>query len=433
MHDRDKVLYSEAFQRLAQITQVTASESGYVFHNRLSHSLKVAQIGRRLTESLKRVVEGGFINGSAATMIGDLDEDAVEAGCLAHDLGHPPFGHIAEQELQALTRATTHGTRVSPGLPGLFEGNAQSFRIATDLEMTSGSPGFNFTRQTLDALLKYPWPYSARASGGGPSGKWGYYETDGDAFDWVRKFDPVPANARRPRSLEAEIMDWADDLTYAVHDVEDFYCAGLIPLQLLGSAQGNGGTLNRFKNVMTEVQDRQEDKLAFAPDELASTVESIIGYAHTVPVAAFDGSDAQRRQLHRFGSDLITEFLSAFTLENSTDGYVLLRIDDDARKKVEALKALVHAFVIQRPSMAESQHGQRHVIRQLFEHYLGAVEAVNADGRTLPYRYRLRLKRCKSSDDRMRLVVDLVSGLTEEEAYRVHRRLTGRSRMTALV
>src|SRR6478609_9031210 len=112
--DRDRVLYSSSFRRLAEVTQVVAANSGYVFHNRLTHSLQVAQVGRRIAEKLN------LLQPETKEFV---DPDVVEAACLAHDLGHPPFGHIAEQKLNELAGADIDG----------FEGNAQSFRIVTRL------------------------------------------------------------------------------------------------------------------------------------------------------------------------------------------------------------------------------------------------------------------------------------------------------------
>jgi dGTPase len=149
-HDRDRILYSAAFQRLAYVTQVTAPESGHVFHNRLSHSLKVAQVGRRNAERLRALAQAGDLARQAGEMAKSLDPDAVEASCLAHDLGHPPFGHIAEEVLNELAREHV-------GKDGGFEGNAQSFRLVTRLAQRASGGGLNLTRQTLDGLLKYPW------------------------------------------------------------------------------------------------------------------------------------------------------------------------------------------------------------------------------------------------------------------------------------
>src|SRR6266550_9029962 len=117
--DRDRLLYSSGFRRLANVTQVVAADHGYVFHNRLTHALKVAQIGRRLAEKFKFNSDDSAL----ADRLGGLDPDVVEAAGLAHDLGHPPFGHLAEKELDLLV-GEAHGG---------FEGNPQSFRILTRL------------------------------------------------------------------------------------------------------------------------------------------------------------------------------------------------------------------------------------------------------------------------------------------------------------
>jgi dGTPase len=140
--DRDRVLYSSAFRRLAEVTQVVAANSGYIFHNRLTHSLQVAQVGRRLSEKLVQLQnELGMFPPDG------IDPDVVEAACLAHDLGHPPFGHVIEEQLNELGKDV-----------GGFEGNAQSFRIVTKLAFHSPKySGLDLTRATLAALLKYPW------------------------------------------------------------------------------------------------------------------------------------------------------------------------------------------------------------------------------------------------------------------------------------
>ena len=117
--------YASAFARLAEVTQVVSADKGYVFHNRLTHSLKVAQLARRLAEKLKAEQP------NAVRKLGGLDPDVAEAAALAHDLGHPPFGHLAEEALDELCR--------EHGLTDGFEGNAQSFRIVTKLRSLSGT------------------------------------------------------------------------------------------------------------------------------------------------------------------------------------------------------------------------------------------------------------------------------------------------------
>lgn len=200
------MVYCSAFRRLAEVTQVVSASEGYSFHNRLTHTLKVAQIARRLAERLSRRAQDEGL--------GIIDPDVVETAALVHDLGHPPFGHTAEIALDELA--------VQAGERDGFEGNAQSFRIVTKLAIrTPAYPGLNLTRATLNAVLKYPW---LRATKGPHSRKWGVYHAEEAVFDWAR------GAAGESRSIEAELMDWADDIAYSVFDVDDFYRAGLIPL-----------------------------------------------------------------------------------------------------------------------------------------------------------------------------------------------------------
>jgi dGTPase len=210
--DRDRILYSSAFSRLAGITQVASSAPGASFHNRLTHSFKVAQVARRLAERLK-------IEEADVELVEQLDVDAAEAAALGHDLGHPPFGHLAEEVLADVMKDA-----------GGFEGNAQSFRIVCRLAMHDPEHrGLNLMPVTLNGMLKYPWLPGEHPTDPA-STKFGAYWSDRDDFRAAQGASTV-----RPglRTLEAELMDWSDDITYAVHDLEDFYRVGLVPLERL--------------------------------------------------------------------------------------------------------------------------------------------------------------------------------------------------------
>jgi dGTPase len=406
--DYDRLLYSSAFQRLGGITQVTPSETGRPFHTRLTHTLKVAQVARRSAERLKQMKEEDRFEGAAAELVDCLNVDATEAGALAHDIGHPPFGHVSEVVLSE--RASEAGG---------FEGNAQSFRVVTRLAMRSGHPGLDLTRHTLNAMLKYPWLRSAEHPKRGK--KWGAYSSDEDTFKNVR-LNCVD----NERSLEACLMDWADDVTYAVHDADDFARAGLIPLDRLAL---DSRELDRFCARLQEYRERQkadgeEDEDAPSPDQLAAALKEAL--AHVDLDGPYEGRRTQRVALRSLGSMLITHYIEAVTLQPDSGNTALLLIDNEARLQVAALKELTMQYVVRSPSLAVIQAGQTRVIERLWDWYYAAT-APKGDRRLLPPPYRDRLRDDSSEGGRRRLVTDLVASLTESAAMELHRRMSGTS------
>jgi dGTPase len=392
--DRDRILYSSAFQRLGGVTQVSESEPGYTFHTRLTHSLKVAQIARRCVEKLKRDASDGHITGTAATLVEQtLDPDVAEAAALSHDLGHPPFGHVAEE---TLNRCSAAG----------FEGNAQSFRIITRLAIRETVGGLSLTRQTLNGVLKYPWLRDTMLAS--RDKKWGVYESDEPAFKWVRSDSHATE-----RALTAHVMDWSDDATYAVHDLDDFYRAGLVPLDRLAAG---GKELDRFREGLEAVG--RTDASA-----MIATLEDVLSY-YTID-EPYQGRVDQRAALRTSASTLITAYLAAFSLEDCVrEGCAEIVIDEQARRQVKVLKDLTWAYVVMRPSLAVMQAGRRRIIEDLYERYYEAT-GEHGDRRLLPPAYASRLEPGATEIARSRLATDLVASLTERAALELYRRMSG--------
>ena len=248
--DRGRLLHSSALRRLAAKTQVLSPTQGLDFaRNRLTHSLEVAQIGRELASRL------------------GVDADVVETACLAHDIGHPPFGHNGERALAEWAADA-----------GGFEGNAQTFRLLVRLEPKTVDSegvarGLNLTRASLLASMKYPW--DAGSPEADPSGrdKFGFYEDDRDVFDWVRSGMP-----ERSLSLEATIMDFSDDVAYSVHDFEDAIVNGFIDPALLADSKHRDEVLH---TMVSWVGADQAQPLGSAWERLTGVAGWVkIGRAH---------------------------------------------------------------------------------------------------------------------------------------------------------
>ena len=400
--DRDRVLYSAEFRRLSGVTQVASAGEGDVFHNRLTHSLKVAQVGRRLAERLLRDSK------DRATSWGGLDPDVVETAGLAHDLGHPPFGHDGEEVIcKAVDTADRDG----------FEGNAQSFRIVTrlaahadnnpDLDDDStidGNAGLNLTRASLNAILKYPW---FRGDSEDHPRKWGAYRVDKDRLAWVRS-----GQNDGQLTLEAELMNWADDVTYAVHDLEDFYRAGLIPLhRLLHRAEQD-----RF------IEAAQKRKESLRQQEgLGTSLRTVLGPMRLLD-RPYDGGQRQRTIMNDAASSLITQFITgdAIRLTDPSEGR-RVKIDPGIRLQVDLLKEVTYYYVIGHPRLVSVREGQRAMLRKLFDIYLEVLEGKRNQA-LLPQTARDRLER---GDGPHRLVADLLAAMTERQVIQTYQRFTG--------
>lgn len=395
------------------MTQVVSASEGHVFHNRLTHTLKVAQVARRLAENLGREV---ISLGLDSVEVGP-DADVVETAAFAHDIGHPPFGHVAEQELQRALADLNVGDS--------FEGNAQSFRIVTKTTLTSDlHGGLNLTRATLAAVLKYPWKRDA----GHPKGavKWGAYDVDDDDFRFalgLADSEPTPP-AGSPQQLEAAIMDWADDITYAVHDVEDLWRAGLIPVDQFASR------LAVREDFAEWVRARWIRRGGTADlNDIQSALEVFpVSFGSFEP---YDASAGQRIAIRQFTSNLIGQCI-ADTIVQLSNGAAVLVVAPQTRTRVNVLKELTWRYVIERPALASQQHGQKRVVREVFDIFLAAAGGKSGyDSALLPQPLRSQLTSLAAGAGlatlamRARLVCDAICMMTEQEILNLHARLCG--------
>ncbi|MFP5022317.1 deoxyguanosinetriphosphate triphosphohydrolase [Pseudonocardia phyllosphaerae] len=379
--DRARVLHSAALRRLAGKTQVVGPGEGAEItgmpRTRLTHSLEVAQIGRGIAEEL------------------GLDPDVVDAAGLAHDIGHPPFGHNGERALD-----------IAAADCGGFEGNAQTLRILTRLEPKRMPGGLNLTRATLDASTKYPWPRR------GAERKFGAYADDLPALEWIRI-------GGRPgvRSMEAQVMDWADDVAYSVHDVEDAVLAGRMDLAVLSSPAERealaGEAAVRFG------ADAGACAEAAALLDALPVVQAVRGF----DVAKATGDDLVA--MKRLTSELVGRFALAATdatLDHYGDAPLArhradLVVPAEAGAEVVLLKALATRYVLSDPAHLAKQARQRDVLADLV-----AVLTVQAPAALDPARAE---DWAAAGDDgaRLRVVIDQVAVLTDDQALTWHRKL----------
>jgi dGTPase len=379
--DRARLVHSASLRRLSAKTQVVQPGDDDFVRNRLTHSLEVAQIGREFGAAL------------------GCNADVVDTACLAHDLGHPPFGHNGEQALDAVAADI-----------GGFEGNAQTLRLLTRLEPKrihpDGRPaGLNLTRASLDAATKYPWTQAETPT---PTAKFGVYDDDLPVFEWYRMGRP-PGQ----RCIEADVMDWSDDVAYSVHDVEDAIASGRLDLRRLRDPFDVDSVLAVATGLYAA---------DLSTDALGAALERVLATG-TVP-AAYDGSRADRAALKDMTSRLIGRFVVAVeeaTRARHGDGPLTryaadLVVPDETRAECAVLKAVAAHFVMHAQERVDVLTEQRAVVRDLVTAYhedpihrldpdlLGDWKAADSDGAAL------------------RVVVDQVASLTDIRALLLHER-----------
>jgi len=377
MRDRARVIHSAALRRLAAKTQVAVPWENDFQRTRLSHSLECAQIGRELGESL------------------GADPDLQDTACLAHDLGHPPFGHNGEEALASIAADF-----------GGFEGNAQSFRLLVRLEAKTvdsdgKSVGLNLTRASLDGATKYPWPRSQNPR------KFGVYDDDVETFNWMRKGAPVDK-----KCIEAQIMDWSDDCAYSVHDLEDAIFANQISVKNFETD---------FEDLYTVmVRDYGSDATQQEAIDAHKRLSALSAWPHY-----YDGTHRSLARLKDSTSQLIGRFVLAAELETRKihgDGPLSrysadLEIPREQIIEVDFLKAIAGHYLINAAHSQDRYAKQQLIVSELVE-MLRDSAPQELDS--------FFLKSWNEAGDeiaRMRVIIDQVAALTDPGAYALHARL----------
>jgi dGTPase len=378
--DRARIIHSFALRRLAAKTQVAVPWATDFPRTRLSHSLECAQVGRELGAAL------------------GADPDLMEGACLAHDIGHPPFGHNGEEVLNQLANSC-----------GGFEGNAQSLRLLIRLEaktvLADGkSVGLNLTRASLDAATKYPWGRVKDAK------KFGVYEDDLEIFNWYRS-----GVESGKTSMEAQIMDWSDDVAYSVHDLEDSLVSGQIKLDQLS---------NDLPKLFKVAQDM------YLPDITEAEMATALTALQKISCwpRYYDGTHRSLARLKDLASQLIGRFAQAAesaTQEKYGDSDLTrysanLVVPRAQRVEVALLKSMAGHYVINADTSQIRYGEQQKLLTQLVEAILASAPA------TLEGFFLQDWQRAENDQQRLRVVIDQVASLTDPGAIALHTRLINR-------
>ena len=388
--DRARVLHSSALRRLGAKTQVLEPAGGDFARTRLTHSLEVAQVGREMASEL------------------GVSPDVVDMACLAHDLGHPPFGHNGERALNEWASDI-----------GGFEGNAQTLRLLTRLEpkvfSDNGLPaGLNLTRAALDATCKYPWPAELAVidSGADRSSKFGVYQDDMQVFEWMRAGSP-----EGKKCIEAQIMDFADDVAYSVHDFEDAIVSGFINLEEVAS-------LSQRDYLLSQIKAWAGDQLSV--EQLDQALARL--QASQYWPSEFDGSTRALASLKNLTSAMIGAFVSRVTdatMANASS-VTLTRYranvveTPEVLAEISVLKGLVSVFLMSHESRRPFYEWQRAILKEL------ADALLNREGVGLDQVCQSAWMLAQTDIERKRVIVDQVALLTDQSALAMHDKLVTR-------
>lgn len=386
--DRDRVLHTPTFRRMQSKTQVFWSGEYDFYRTRLTHSLEVAQIGRSICHWLQQ----------SSDLLGDdhfIDPDLVEVVCLSHDLGHPPFGHAGERSLNYLMRPF-----------GGFEGNAQTLRLLTDRIFSVKQAGMDPTRAFLDGVLKYKTLWGELVTGDEAPENHFIYNGQSKYLDWAMgghdfPVEYTPGKTRDAfKSIECQVMDWADDTAYSLNDLADSVRAGFLSI----------ARIERWAE--------QAGESVAGGTPLGDLIEAIRG-----------------NRVEPFAGKRIGKYIQATSLREdvnfmsaTTNRYrYVLDIDPGVRAESEVYKRLAYEVVFRSPELKQLEHKGNFMLERLWEvlktRYIDRETIAGQDFQLLPHDDATEIESTEDADTRARLVCDFLAGMTDGYAARLYKRL----------
>ncbi len=443
--DYARLIHSAAFRRLQGKTQLFPGRESDFFRNRLTHSLEVAQIAKSI--ALRFNFEHEYFRKNP------IDTDLIETAALAHDLGHPPFGHNGEEALDECMRDA-----------GGFEGNAQTLRILTKLEKRDATvklddliepvidgkdmrAGLNLTFRTLAAVLKYDRKIPSRRNK--PGVEKGYYYTEKDVVDKIKQYLAI-APGTRLRTVECGIMDVADDIAYSTYDLEDAFKAGFLsPAKMLAI---DDALATKVADVVRERLQKAypgilKKERSFEPDDVYFTIATTfadvfdqgVGILEEVQAKQWDprlavsviASDATSASANlakngyyrsKLTSDFVGTYIRSVRLEFNSHAPMLskVQLDIETFKRVEVMKNYAFQALIMSPMLKVAEHRGKDIVRQIFN-------ALNEDEGYLlmPSDFQGLYEKLEDPAEKKRAVCDFIAGMTDRYAVQFYGRLFG--------
>ncbi len=382
--DRDRIIHAQAFRKLQSKTQVFLSGEYDFYRTRLTHSMEVAQIGRSICRFLQ--VQGEPLRDDFR-----IDADLVEAICLAHDLGHPPFGHSGERTLQEL---------MAPW--GGFEGNAQTLHLLTETLYQSerGVRGMQPTRALLDGVLKYKQLFGEFAAA--PTNHF-LYDQQRAERTFVFGGEDAPAELRGEgrlngfKSVECQIMDWADDAAYSLHDIADGVKAGFLTSERIAVWAADRPIDSRGRGLLEELERASRD------DRLEGMVSNLIGaYITGCRLRERGGFLAGRTNRYRYE----------------------LVVAPEAEQTALFFKRMANDIIFESPQLQQMEHKARRVLFDLWNScWANYVEKRGRTVRILPPQVGRLIEAEVTEAGKARRICDWLAGLGDGTIVRTYRRL----------